>query len=295
MRIFVTGGTGIVGRAVVPLLCSRGHDVLVLSRRPAEGGRAAFVEGDLADADRVAGALRTFRPDTALHLAWEGLPDYSLPQSLRNLEHSVRMFSLAAEAGCGAIVSTGSCWEYLGRHGQLSEDAPIGGAEPFVAVKNALRFLGESIARAHGAQFHWLRLFFVYGPGQRPQSLVPHVIAAARGGEPPRLKAPHNRHDFVFVGDVASALADVIEQRPAGTVYNVGSGRPTAVVDVIAAVERLIGRVSPTSIPAGAPEQDFWADTSRLQRDTGWRPAFDLEAGLRDTLQAASEPAMRSM
>ncbi len=283
MRIFVTGGTGIIGRALVPLLRERGHDVLVLTRQKPAG--EGYVHGNLEDADVVGEALRRFAPDAAVHLAWENLPDYSLPQTLRNFEHSLRFLRLAAEAGCQAIVSTGSCWEYASRSGQLGEDAPLNGTEPFHAAKNALRFLGQAIARTHGMHFYWLRLFFVYGPGQRPQSLVPHLIASLRQGHRPTLKAPYNRHDFVFVGDVARAIAAVVEQRPAGTVYNVGSGRPTPVAEVIAVVERLLGSGETTDVPPGVPDQDFWADISQLQRDTDWQPAFDLESGLRETLQ----------
>jgi nucleoside-diphosphate-sugar epimerase len=283
MRIFITGGTGIIGRALVPVLRQRGHEVLVLTRQQQSGDGHA--QGNLEDADAVGQLLQRFAPDAAVHLAWESLPDYSLPQTLRNFEHSLRFIRLAAEAGCQAIVSTGSCWEYASRIGQLDEDAPLDGQEPFHAAKNALRFLGQAIARTHGSHLYWLRLFFVYGPGQRPQSLVPHLISSLRAGQPPALKAPHNRHDFVFVADVARAIAAVIEQRPAGTVYNVGSGQPTAVAEVIAAVEGLLGSSHATQVPAGVPDQDFWADITRLQRDTDWRPAFDLEAGLRQTLQ----------
>lgn len=289
MRIFVTGGTGIIGRALLPLLRERGHDVLTLTRQQPAG--AGYVHGNLEDAEVVGEALRRFAPDAAVHLAWESLPDYSLPQTLRNFELSLRFIRLAAEAGCQAIVSTGSCWEYASRSGQLGEDAPLNGTEPFHAAKNALRFLGQAIARTNGTNFYWLRLFFVYGPGQRPQSLVPHLISSLRQGQRPTLKAPHNRHDFVFVADVARAIAAVVEQRPAGTVYNVGSGRPTPVADVIASVERLLGDREAILVPPGAPEQDFWADISRLQHDTDWQPAFDLESGLRETLQGQAGSA----
>lgn len=285
MRIFVTGGTGIVGRALVPLLRDRGHQVLVLTRGQVESGDTGTVHGDLSDRDGVAAVLRRFAPDAAVHLGWEGLPDYSLPQTLRNLDYSLGFLSAAAAAGCQTIVSTGSCWEYSARIGRLDEDSPLAGAQPFHAAKNALRFLGEGIAAAQGARFYWMRLFFVYGPGQRPNSLVPQLVAAAREGRPPQLRAPGNRHDFVFVGDVAAAISAVIEQRPAEAVYNVGSGKPTAVSDVIAAVDQLLGR-PPAAASSAVPEQDFWADISRLHAATGWRPAYNLEAGLRETIRA---------
>lgn len=286
MRIFVTGGTGIVGRAVVPVLRARGHEVLVLTRRPREDDDEGYCQGDLSDAAALGGLLNRFAPDAALHLGWEGIPDYSLTQTLRNLDYSINFFTSAAEAGCKTIMSTGSCWEYTARNGQLAEDAPLSGAEPFHAAKNALRFVGEAVAATHGAKFFWMRLFFVYGPGQRPQSLLPQLIESIREGKPPQLRAPHNRHDFIYVDDVARALADVLEQRPADTVYNVGSGHPTAVADVISAVHRLLDTppAAPITAGGGAPSQDFWADITRLERDTGWRPMFNIDAGLRATL-----------
>lgn len=285
MRIFVTGGTGIVGSAAVPVLRARGHDVLVLTRRALAEHSAGYCQGDLSNTEAVAELLGRFSPDAVLHLGWEGLPDYSLAQTLRNLDYSINFFKAAAVAGCKTIMSTGSCWEYAARTGQLSEDAPLYGGEPFHAAKNALRFIGEAVAAAHNARFFWMRLFFVYGPGQRQQSLVPQLIEAIRHGKPPGLRAPHNRHDFVYVHDVAQALAAVLEQSPPGTVYNVGSGHPTAVADIVATVHRLMG--GPPSSPLtgnGPPSQDFWADITRLTRDTGWQPMYGLEAGIRATL-----------
>jgi nucleoside-diphosphate-sugar epimerase len=291
VRILVTGGTGIVGRATVPVLRARGHDVTVLTRDASHAAGPGFALGDLADEAGVAAVLARVQPESVVHLAWEGLPDYSLVQTLKNVDLSLALFRQAGDAGCRSIVATGSCWEYAARQGQINEDGLLSAAQPFHGAKNALRFLGEAIAQARQFRFYWLRLFFVYGPGQRPQSLVPQVVEAARTGCDLDLRAPFNRHDFVFVTDVARAIADVVEQRPPGTVYNVGSGRATAVADVVASVRRLLGEPNAPSTPAGVPTQDFWADISRIQRDMGWQPAFDLDAGLRETLRGPESSA----
>lgn len=83
MRIFVTGATGFVGRAAALTLARRGHEVLALTR-DAAAARAflpgvALLQGSLAGADALLPELARFAPEALLHLAWEGLPDYSGP------------------------------------------------------------------------------------------------------------------------------------------------------------------------------------------------------------------------
>lgn len=294
MKTFVTGGDGLVGRALVAELLARHHEVLVLTRRADHVAAAdrtiRRIHGDLRDAAGVAAALTAHKPEAFVHLAWEGLPDYSLGTCLRNLEYGVRLFRDAAAAGCSSLISTGSCWEYASRHGRLSEGDPLGAAEPFPAVKNALRFIGEATARQHGRRFYWLRLFFVYGPGQRPSSLIPHVVEALMNGRKPKLQSPTNRHDFVFVEDVARALVDVLERQPPDTVYNVGSGEATPVAEVVRLVHQALGKpYDPDGLDTerSDPRQEFWADVSRLRRATGWRARYDLKAGVARSIGSA--------
>jgi nucleoside-diphosphate-sugar epimerase len=297
MRIFVTGGTGHVGRWLVRLLEQRGHEVMLLTR--GAGGQAApgmggirQIHGDLRDGPGVSAHIMAHKPEALVHLAWEGLPDYSLAGCLRNLDYGARVFLAAAEAGCSCVLATGSCWEYASRHGCLSEDDPLGAAGAFPAVKNALRFIGEAIARQYGRRFYWLRLFFVYGPGQRSTSLIPHVIEALRNNQPPKIQTPHNRHDFIFVEDVARAIAEVLERQPPGTVYNVGSGQPTAVEEIVRLIHRMLQKAyNPSRFMAAQPgaQQDFWADVSRLRQDTGWQPRYDVKSGLRASVSAIGE------
>ena len=205
-----------MGRWLVPLLAERGHQVLVLSRNPRSavlilGEQVEFCRGDLHNIPAWRETLASFKAEAVVHLAWEGLPDYSYEMCRRNLDHSIDLFALVGELEVPILLSTGSCWEYASRHGQLAEDDALGFPAVFPAVKNSLRLIGEAIGVQSGTKFYWLRLFFVYGPGQRSGSLIPHIIESVRKGVPPQLKAPHNRNDFVYVGDVAHAISQVIE------------------------------------------------------------------------------------
>jgi nucleoside-diphosphate-sugar epimerase len=303
MRVFLTGATGFVGRAATLELTRRGHEVLALTRSPEAAAAllpgVQLLGGALAEPEALLAPVSRFAPEALLHLAWEGLPDYSQAVSERNVDLGLAAFALGQQAGARHLVATGSCWEYAARQGMLAEDAPLKWDQPFPAAKNRLREQGHAQTRMNDRDgetaFTWLRLFFVYGPGQRPASLLPSLVAQARGGLAPSLRNPANRNDFIHVDDVALACALALEKRPAGGVYNVGSGAPARVADVARMVYTALGREElladlEAQARAQAPTEDFWADTTRLAADTGFAPRISLREGVEDMLRRAGLP-----
>lgn len=294
MRIFVTGGTGFIGKALIRSLVKRGHRLLILTRSPrkSEAQEASYIQGNLQSLQDIEPMVKNFRPEILLHLAWEGLPDYSLDTSRKNLEYSLNVFSLAVKAGCTCILSTGSCWEYAGRQGRLPEEGLLESGAIFPATKNAIRFIGEAIAQENGLRFYWLRLFFVYGLGQRQTSLIPHIIKSVRQNRLPQIQSPHNRHDFIFVEDAVRAIGDVLEQQPRNTVYNVGSGYATAVENIVEIVYDMMKKKIDKSnflTQQCCITQNFWADISRIQRDVGWRPEYNIKSGIQTIINGLAQ------
>ncbi|MHB9080205.1 MAG: NAD-dependent epimerase/dehydratase family protein [Pirellulaceae bacterium] len=289
----MTGGTGFIGKWVVPLLVRRGAAVAVLTRQSAESPvfrteGVSHLPGDLASIATVSQAVQAFRPEALVHLAWSGLPDYSSGTSLHNLELGLAVYLAALNGGVRTIITAGSCWEYNLRRGRLREDDPSGSNSAFSSVKTALRLVGQCLAAEQAARFYWLRFFFVYGPGQRSIALVPSILDAAQHGRPPQIKTPENRHDFIYVADAARAVAGVLEKRPAESLFNVGCGLSTPVADVVRMAYRSLNLVPPLlglTGTHGGEIQDYWADTDRIQESVGWSPHVDLKSGV----QAVSE------
>ena len=238
MRIAVTGATGFVGSHVLRALSGQGH-TLVAAVRPG-GSAAPLPEGietvglDLAEPGDDAFA-RLGRPDSLVHLAWSGLPHYGsshhmeveLPRQRRFLESCLR-------SGLGHVVVAGTCLEYGLREGELREDMA---ADPSTAYGKAKQALCASLLawRAElGFGLAWLRLFYVYGPGQAGGSLYPQVQAALQRGDASFPLSPGDQsRDFLPVERAAHAIATLAIKRADACVVNVCSGEPTSVLSLV--------------------------------------------------------------
>lgn len=291
MKVFVTGATGFIGPYVVRKLSERGHKLLILSNQSKNQTldfpkTVEFVEGDLADIESWKPNVRSFQPEATIHMAWEGIPDYSVKTSIKNLKYGLNLFEELAQLGCKRIICTGSCWEYGQNQGKLSEDLPIRPSNAFTAAKNALHWLGREIAKENNMQFIWTRLFYVYGPGQRDYSLIPYIINCVRQSKKPELKTPFARNDFIYVEDVAKAISMILKNCHKSAAYSIGSGCSTSAQDIVKIIcdhynfqyENILSNAGCVS------SIDFWADISKIKKDVGWEPEINISEGIKKTI-----------
>jgi len=289
MRVLLTGASGFLGRAALEALTNRRHEVLALSRQPAPVNLPAQVrwhKSDLNQPDSYRKAVAEYSPQSALHLAWEGIPDFGLPTCLRNLTSGAVLGEILFRAGCRHLAVSGSCWEYGKVSGRIAEGCQPVAPGIFAASKTSQRMLLESLATAAGATLAWGRVFYPYGPGQKASSLVPTLCRAVLGGERPALKTPAVVNDFLYVDDTAEALVLLAETTVAG-VFNIGSGVGTPVGRLADMLLQIGGRPAEFGSAPGADEgaAGFFADMSALEA-IGWRPRTSLEEGLRRALEA---------
>lgn len=284
-RVLLTGGTGFIGQAVVPLLLADGVEVLALTTRPKRvtelwGIDAVDIlheaEGSLRE------RVRDFRPASLLHLAWSGLPDYSADACLANVEGSLRVIRMALAGGVRRFVSAGSCWEYGDLLGRLSEDLPTSPTSIFAQSKSCINELMATAAQGSGAEARWARIFYVYGSGQRETSLIPTTIRGWRDGAAPDLRDTQRAIDMIHLDDVASGMvALTLRSGPSGT-FNLGSGSAVRVADVVELVRAQVDGEETTGVPlVRTGDGATWADIGKMQRAFGWEPRVSLPDGIR--------------
>lgn len=285
MRILLTGATGFIGRRLLPRL--RDHEVLCLTRDAASlppMPHARALPGSLAAPDSYAGAVKDFRPDWCIHLAWEGLPDYSIARSRENLDSGIRLFETLAQSGVRRIVVAGSCWEYGPASGAVREDEAGKGLGIFPAAKHAQHTLLDAMARAGDFEQRWARVFFSYGAGQRAASLLPAAHAAYAAGKAPDIRSPYVAQDFVHIDDVADGLLAVASAECGSGAFNLGSGEPVSVAKLVNLVAAYFGRPPPYAETAAT--SGFWADMTHTHQATGWRARTGIETGVKQVMTA---------
>lgn len=254
MRIFITGGTGFIGKHLVKKLREdKNNELFLLSK-------------DLADIKTWKKEVKDFKPEATIHLAWEGLPDYSAETSIKNLKYGLDLMNVLAQTGCKTVLAVGTCWEIL--------EQPF---NAFSAAKNALHLLGREIAKENNINFIWARLFYVYGPKQRETSLIPYLINCQRKGKTPEIKNPEAKNDFIYIEDVVEALAAIIKKCQKNAVYNIGSGKLTGIQEIMKIIfpdfEILESEDNLDNGPC--------ADILKIKKEIGWEPKTNINQGIK--------------
>ena len=165
------------------------------------------------------------------------------------------------------------------------------------ATKRANELMAYSYAHLFGLPATGLRFFTVYGPWGRPDMAVWLFTQAIFEDRPVRLyNHGHMRRDFTYVDDVIEAVVRLIEAPPAATaaaaptspqpphrIYNVGNAQPVEVVALLDILEKVIGKPARRELLPMRPIDvlETFADSSELQRATGFAPRTPIEDGLR--------------
>ena len=285
MKILVTGGTGFIGAAFIRTARAAGHEILALTRQPrADEEGICWLTGTLAEPPwpQIAQAA----PDVCLHAAWIAEPGVYLESPLNEhyVQWSYDFLRRAAELEIGYALGLGTCIEYAVEGTPMHEErTPLAPFYPYARCKDALRRRVEAERLASGAfRFGWGRVFYPYGPGEHPARLCTALARKLIAGETLLLKTPDSTKDYVFIDDLSAAILAVLERRLPGAV-NLGTGAGAPVRDIARVLGRILGReelIDESDPPALDPLYFVVADATRLHRETGWRPAHSLSAGL---------------
>jgi nucleoside-diphosphate-sugar epimerase len=208
--------------------------------------------------------------DVVMHLAWPGLPNYRQSFHLEeNLPRDFRFLESLVEAGFERLLVTGTCLECSPKSGCLEEHDE---GEPTLAyplAKARLRKQLEALRRRKPFVLQWARLFYMYGPGQNPGSLLAQLDRAIDSGATSfDMSGGAQVRDFSPVTDIATKLVRLAEHPEWDGVTHICSGQPITVREL---VERhLAARGASLKLNLGVfpyadyEPMEFWGSSTRL-------------------------------
>ena len=301
MRVLVTGGCGYIGSVVSAELLATGHQVviydgLLTGHRTAAPEGAVFVEGELANPERLDSVFRLYSFDAVMHFAAFIQAGESMEKPAiyfeNNVCNSLRLIEKVVEYGVKRFVFSSTAAVYGNPQGKLiTEDDPLAPANTYGETKLMIERMLHWFGEIHGLRYAALRYFNAAGAaGERGEDhqpethLIPLVLQVPLGKrENVRIfgtdyNTPDGTciRDYIHILDLASAhllALDALAERPR-LIYNLGNGKGYSVREVIEVARKVTGHPIPTietpRRPGDAPM--LVASSERIVRELGWQP-----------------------
>jgi UDP-glucuronate 4-epimerase len=310
----VTGAAGFIGFHVARRLLAEGRSVVGLDSlngyyEPAlkqarlnllrGDSNFSFVHADLADRHATRELFARYGFPDVIHLAAQAGVRHSIdhPHAYvdANLEGFVNVLEGCRHHGCRHLVYASSSSVY-GANAKLPFSVDDRADHPvslYAATKRANELMAYSYSHLYGLPVTGLRFFTIYGPWGRPDMAIFLFAKAIVEGTPIKLfNHGKMRRDFTYIDDVTRVILRLIDHVPQGDagkadgapsrIYNVGNQRPEELMQVVAVLEKALGRKAAKQMLPMQPGDvvETFADIGDLVRDTGFRPRTSIEDGI---------------
>jgi len=263
--IHILGSEGFIGRAIQREARAIDQDLHCWSHSQSDS-RYSF---DLLDSSSWVELLK-HKPTTVVLLSWPGLPNYKASFHLtRNLPASIELVEYLINAGMKRIVVAGTCYEYGLQNGSLKASQRTDPINSYAIAKDSLRRAIANLCDSASVTWSWLRIFYPYGIGQNPNSLLPALQRAIEERMPIfSMSSGRQIRDFVSVEILARQILLLSLHPLASGIYNGGSGDGRSLREIAESRVHELGAEIKLDFGAYPDRADeplaFWADMSRM-------------------------------
>tara|TARA_B100000315_G_scaffold103328_1_gene94710 strand:+ start:1280 stop:2179 length:900 start_codon:yes stop_codon:yes gene_type:complete len=295
IKILITGPNGFIGKNLVDEFRSCSTFEIGIILRPHNhlslDPKIKVIKGDLNNINSLKDQILTFDPDICIHLSWEGIPDFNSYYSQLNLNNSIDLIRfLSLNTNMKKLIISGSCFEYGKTQGMCSETDETTNLTYFSWAKNSLYEYSKFVCQKNRIDLIWTRIFFVYGPGQRSDALIPTIIRSMNKKQSTTIKKPNNKLDFIYVSDVVNMYKIACTKKIKSGIYNLGSGQTESIINIY---NLILNKLNPsgnldlalnniTSI-----SENYYANMDKTRENFNWMPNFTMNDGIEALTQNA--------
>lgn len=307
--MLVTGGAGFIGSHLCASFLKREDvDTLIIvdnlhpyydpawkqarvdALSASDSDKLRFFQLDILNTAAMHQMFQKEQPEAVIHLA--AIPGVrgSLVDPLTyvdiDVKGTVQMLELAREYRSARFLFASSSSVYGERavtHPCKEEEVTLSVASPYAVSKLSAEMFCRTYAELYGLAVTCLRFFTVYGPGQRPDMAISRFFQKLQSNQSLPLYDVSSMRDYTYIDDIVRGIEAALDRMDGFHVYNLGSGKPTALLELVRAIEQVTGKEAGIHVIGAQPGDvsGTWADTSAARGSLDWLPEVSLQEGLR--------------
>lgn len=307
-RILVTGAAGFIGYHVASKILDGQNEIVLidnmnsyydvelkkarLKKLEEKSKHFKFHNIDIADEDELLHRYEQLNPDVVIHLAAQAGVRYSIDSPFvygrSNLTGFLNILELCRQFKVPELIyaSSSSVYGMADQYPSVEwndTDQPI---SLYAATKKANEVMASSYGHLYGIRITGLRFFTVYGPWGRPDMALFKFTKAILNDEPIQVfGGGEMSRDFTYIDDIVSGVIKVLNQPgvKGHTIYNLGNGNPTKLMQFISLIERELGKTAKIEyLPMQAGDViRTYADIGRARFNLGYEPKESIESGVK--------------
>ncbi len=306
-NILVTGGAGFIGSNFINYILKNRNDVNIVNiDKLTYAGNLEnlagienltnykFIKGDICNSELVDYIIRNYNIDYIINFAAESHVDRSILGSEVFFRTNVIGTNVLLEAtkrhGIKKFiqVSTDEVYGSLGKTGKFTEQTPLSPNSPYSSSKASADMMALSFHHTYGTPVVVTRCSNNYGPYQFPEKLIPlMIINTLNDKKLPVYGDGLNVRDWIYVLDHNKAIEKVFDEGKAGEVYNIGADHEMTNIEIVKLILKELNKdESLIEYVNDRPGHDrrYAIDSSKIQSELGWKPEFDFEEAIVQTI-----------